>query len=287
MPNQPQQATRFQDDYQKVAQIIQLYNDAAPETKNLTTLAAHIGLSEMKVQRLFSRWAGISPKRFSQYLTTKDIKARLDQQTSLLSLSLEADLSSPSRVHDHFVHFYAMSPKQVREKGSGITIVHGFYDSPFGECHIGSTDKGICWLAFTNPISQQNSIEQLQHDWEQARFVRDDRIHQPLVSTIFDASKTQKPLYLHIKGTNFQLRVWDALLKIPTGDCCRYQDIAQLIDAPRAARAVGTAIGRNPISWLIPCHRVIRASGVVGHYRWGKTRKQSILAWEQGQTTNN
>lgn len=283
MQNKIEPALSQQKDYQNVASIIQLFNEAAPEAKSLSTLAAHIGLSETQVQRLFSRWAGISPKRFGQYLTVKDIKSRLDQQPSLLDLSLDAGLSSTSRVHDHFVSFYAMSPKQVREQGTGLTILHGFYDSPFGECHIASTDNGICWLAFTHPISREQAIEQLTREWQFAKLVRDDRYHQHTIDLMFDAGKIQKPLFLHIKGTNFQLRVWEALLKIPAGQCCRYQDIAQLIEAPRAARAVGTAIGQNPISWLIPCHRVIRASGVVGHYRWGQARKQSLLVWEQGR----
>ena len=283
MQSIPQDVRPEEFDYQNVAKIIQLFNEAAPQANNLTSLASHVGLSETQVQRLFSRWAGISPKRFGQYLTVKDIKSRLDNQPSLLELSLDAGLSSTSRLHDHFVRFYAMSPKQVREQGAGMRISHGFYASPFGECHIASTDKGICWLAFTGPVSRENAIAQLKLEWKNAELVRDDQCHQQHIDTIFDATQAQKPLFLHIKGTNFQLRVWEALLKIPGGQCCRYQDIAKLIDAPRAARAVGTAIGRNPISWLIPCHRVIRASGVVGHYRWGQTRKQSLLVWEQGQ----
>lgn len=283
MPSTTDKAQTHLQDYQNVASIIGLFNEAAPEAKDLKTLAAHIGLSPTQVQRLFSRWAGISPKRFGQYLTVKDIKSRLDHQPSLLDVSLESGLSSTSRLHDHFVHFYAMTPKQVREQGAGIKISHGFYDSPFGECHIALTDKGICWLAFTGPVSRENAIGQLQQEWKNAKLQRDDQHHQQFIDSIFDASTAQKPLFLHIKGTNFQLRVWEALLKIPGGQCCRYQDIAKLVDAPHAARAVGTAIGRNPVSWLIPCHRVIRASGVVGHYRWGKTRKQSLLVWEQAQ----
>lgn len=283
MQSTPEVVQSEEFDYQNVAKIIQLFNEAAPETKNLTTLASHVGLSQIQVQRLFSRWAGISPKRFGQYLTVKDIKSRLDKQPSLLDLSLDAGLSSTSRLHDHFVRFYAMSPKQVREQGAGMRISHGFYASPFGECHIASTEKGICWLAFTGPVTKENAVAQLKQEWQNAELLRDDQCHQQHIDTIFNATQAQKPLFLHIKGTNFQLRVWEALLKIPSGQCCRYQDIAALIDAPRASRAVGTAIARNPISWLIPCHRVIRASGVVGHYRWGKTRKQSLLVWEQGQ----
>ncbi len=270
-------------DYEQVAEIIELLDRAAPEAKRLDFLAAHSGLSEMQIQRLFSRWAGISPTRFTQYLTTQDIKARLTDQTSLLELSLDTALSSTSRVHDHFIRFYAMTPKQVRDQGAGISIKHGFYASPFGECHIASTDKGVCWLAFTGPISKDDAIGQLHDEWPKATFHTDHSKHQALIEQLFDASSSQSPLCLHIKGSNFQLRVWEALLKIPAGHCFPYQDIAALINAPRAARAVGTAIGQNPISWLIPCHRVIRATGVVGAYRWGNTRKQSLLAWEKSQ----
>lgn len=282
MSNTAENSRLANPDYETVARLIELHNQASPEAKNLQSLATHIGMSEVQVQRLFSRWAGISPKRFAQYLTVQDIRARLQQQPSLLDLSLDAGLSSTSLVHDHFVHFYAMSPKQVRELGAGIVIQHGFYASPFGECHIASTDKGICWLAFTHPNSREDAIRQLEDEWPYAQIKADKAQHQSLVDSVFTATLHKKPLFLHIKGTNFQLRVWEALLKIPGGHYSRYQDIAQIIGAPRAARAVGTAIGQNPISWLIPCHRVIRASGIVGHYRWGKTRKQSLLAWEQG-----
>ena len=285
MPNSTKTPEAENPDYETVARLIELHNQAKPEAKSLHSLAGHIGLSPMQVQRLFSRWAGISPKRFAQYLTVKDIRARLQEQPSLLDLSLDAGLSSTSLVHDHFVHFYAMSPRQVREQGAGLLIHHGFYASPFGECHIASTGKGICWLAFTSPNDRNNSIIQMEQEWPLALIKNDHGQHQALIDTLFTAAVRKQALYLHIKGTNFQLRVWEALLKIPGGHYSRYRDIAQIIGAPHAARAVGTAIGRNPISWLIPCHRVIRASGVVGHYRWGKTRKQSLLAWEQSNFT--
>jgi len=277
-----EQITHREQDYQTIAQLIKFHNDAPEQLQSLHTLAERAGLSEMQVQRLFSRWAGISPKRFSQYLTVQDIRARINGQKSLFDLSLDAGLSSASRLHDHFVKFYAMTPAQVLEQGKGIEISHGFYPSPFGQCHIATTDKGICWLAFTDPVTQQESTRQLQVEWQNATLRRDDAQHQALVDRLFDAANQKAPLFLHIKGTNFQLRVWEALLKIPGGQCCRYEDIARQIDAPRAARSVGTAIGKNPISWLIPCHRVIRGTGVVGHYRWGQLRKQSLLVWEQG-----
>ncbi len=273
-------------DYQQVADLIALYhqdNQAPATEKNLSILAAQAGLTELQVQRLFSRWVGISPKRFGQYLTVQDIKRRLLPHASLLDISLDAGLSSTSRLHDHFVQFYAMTPAQCREQGAGLNINHGFYPSPFGECHIATTDKGICWLAFTAPISRADATAQLQQEWKNAHLIQDDQQHTALIESLFKATHNGKPLFLHIKGTNFQLRVWEALLKIPEAACCSYQTIAQMVDSPHAARAVGTAIGQNPISWLIPCHRVIRNTGVIGHYRWGQTRKQSILAWEQAR----
>ena len=269
-------------DYESVARLIELHNESAPETRNLDALARHIGMTESSVQRLFSRWAGISPKRFAQYLNAREIRALMQNQGSLLDLSLDAGLSSTSLVHDHFVRFYAMTPGQARKLGSGLLIRHGFYPSPFGDCHIATTDKGICWLAFSQPVSREESLQQLMQEWPNAQLQRDDSAHKELVASLFTAAHARQPLYLHIKGSNFQLRVWEALLKIPAGELASYQDIARLVDAPTAARAVGSAIGRNPVSWLIPCHRVIRASGVVGMYRWGRERKQSLLAWEQG-----
>jgi AraC family transcriptional regulator of adaptative response/methylated-DNA-[protein]-cysteine methyltransferase len=204
-------------------------------------------------------------------------------QRSLFELSLDTGLSSGSRVHDHIVQLYAMTPGQVQTQGDGIVISHGFYASPFGECHIASTDKGVCWLSFISPSSREDSIKQLNDEWPNAKFAVDQGAHSALIKSLFDAGAVRQPLFLHVKGSNFQLKVWEALLNIPAGSCCRYQDIAQQVDSPRAARAVGTAIGQNPISWLIPCHRVIRGTGVVGHYRWGSVRKQSLLLWEQGQ----
>jgi len=275
-------SSQHHKDYQDVASLIELQNQDPHAAQSLNQLAKISGRSEMQIQRLFSRWAGISAKRFSQYLSARDIRARMDGQRSLFELALDAGLSSVSRLHDHIIQLYAMTPGEVQAQGAGIVISHGFYPSPFGECHIASTGKGICWLAFTEPVSREESIAQLIREWPNAQIQEDQGEHQSLVASLFDANAARQALFLHVKGSNFQLKVWEALLKIPDGTCCRYQDIAQQIERPRAARAVGTAIGQNPISWLIPCHRVIRGTGVVGHYRWGSVRKQSILLWEQG-----
>lgn len=268
-------------DYQQVTALIHRYHEDNPRNLDLENLGKPLGLSALKVQRLFSRWAGISPKRFAQYLSATDIKSRFIEPGSLMDISLDAGLTSTSRMHDHCVQFYAMNPQKAREQGNGLTIKHGFYPSPFGECHIATTDKGICWLAFIKPKTKNQAMAQLEDEWPQAILIRDGHCHQNIIDQIFYAAKSKQPLFLHIKGSNFQLRVWEALLKIPSAQCARYQDIAQNIGKPKAARAVGSAIGKNPISWLIPCHRVIRSTGIVGHYRWGETRKKSILAWEK------
>lgn len=275
-------SSQHHKDYQDIARLIELQNRDPHATHNLAKMAKISGRSEMQIQRLFSRWAGISAKRFGQYLSARDIRARMDGQRSLFELALDAGLSSSSRLHDHIVQLYAMTPGEVQSQGAGIAISHGFYPSPFGECHIGSTHKGVCWLSFIDPISRENSIQQLMQEWPNAKFSADKGAHAPLIESLFGANTSRQPLFLHVKGSNFQLKVWEALLDIPAGSYCRYQDIAQQIARPRAARAVGTAIGQNPISWLIPCHRVIRGTGVIGHYRWGRVRKQSILLWEQG-----
>jgi len=198
--------TQSQKDYQDVASLIELQNKNPHAAQNLSKLAEISGRSEMQIQRLFSRWAGISAKRFGQYLSAKDIRARMDGQRSLFDLSLDAGLSSASRIHDHIVQLYAMTPGQVQAQGAGIIISHGFYASPFGECHIASTDKGICWLAFIGPVSRDESIAQLTQEWPNAQIEPDRGQHLPLLSSLFDAEAAGKPLFLHVKGSNFQLR---------------------------------------------------------------------------------
>ncbi|MFT5259214.1 MAG: AraC family transcriptional regulator of adaptative response [Gammaproteobacteria bacterium] len=271
-------------DYQIVERLIAQLTQEAHQSEDvpltdLEQLGDPYGLSTNQVQRLFSKSVGVSPKRFQQFLTTNDLQQRLQSSSSLLDLSLETGLSSVSRVHAHFVNFYAMTPNEYRNQGESLTLRHGFYPSPFGLAHIATTSKGICWLAFIDKTQQQQSSDELRAQWINATFVEDNVAHRETVDSLFQLEGT-KPLYLHIKGTNFQLKVWEALLKIPMGKCVSYQTIAQSIERPKASRAVGSAIGKNPIGWLIPCHRVIRASGVLGNYRWGATRKRSLLGWE-------
>ncbi len=196
---------------------------------------------------------------------------------------MDVGLSSVSRVHAHFINFYAMTPNEYRNHGENLNISHGFYPCPFGFAHIGTTSKGICWLAFVNEGEKRQSVDELKSQWPKASYQEDNLKHRATVTSLFKLEHTA-PLYLHIKGTNFQLKVWEALLNIPAGKCASYQTIAMAVNKPSASRAVGSAIGKNPIGWLIPCHRVIRATGVIGHYRWGETRKRSLLGWEAAKS---
>ncbi len=246
---------------------------------DLTNLSNTFGLSPNQIQRIFSKWAGISPKRFGQYLTIQSLQSRLSNNPSNLDLSVDAGLSSVSLVHAHFVNFYSMTPLEFRNGGQHLRISSGFYLCPFGLAHIASTDKGICWLAFIDSAQQETSSLELRAQWPQATYQDDEGKHHQIIKSLFSKDKNQ-PLYLHIKGTNFQLKVWEALLNVPLGQCASYNSIAHAIGQPSASRAVGSAIGKNPVAWLIPCHRVIRATGVIGQYRWGHNRKKSLLGWE-------
>lgn len=250
---------------------------------DLENLGKLTGLSTNQIQRVFSKWAGISPKRFQQYLTIQSLQSRLHDNHSNLELGTDVGLSSVSQVHAHFVNFYAMTPHEYRNEGENLQISSGFYLCPFGLAHIASTAKGICWLAFIDSSQQESSAEKLRTQWPNANYASDGGKHHQLITSILSNEQTE-PLYLHVKGTNFQLKVWEALLNVPMGQCASYNTIAGTIGQPSASRAVGTAIGENPVAWLIPCHRVIRATGVIGQYRWGQKRKKSILGWEAAKT---
>ncbi len=272
--------SQYNDDYQTVAELIKHLESADQPNSNLESLGQLVGLNPIRTQRLFSRWVGISPKRFQQYLTAKHLRLQLGNDQPLLDLAFENELSGPSRVHDHFVQLYAMTPDQCRQQGKNLQIKHGYHPSPFGECHIAITKRGICWLAFTEPLSRAETLSQLQNEWPNADIKADQKETAIWIPRLFQRKFDSAPLHTLVKGTNFQLKVWEALLKIPDGEIVSYGTLANQIGHPGAARAVGTAIGENQISWLIPCHRVIRASGIIGDYRWGHTRKQAMLARE-------
>ncbi|NWF65106.1 MAG: methylated-DNA--[protein]-cysteine S-methyltransferase [Chloroflexi bacterium] len=245
----------------------------------LEEIASAVGLSEYHFQRLFTSWTGISPKRFMQFLTKEHAKELLSRSENLLKITHQVGLSSLGRLHDLFVTTEAVTPGEYKTGGMGLTIRYGLHPSPFGKCLIAATERGICNLIFVN-TSEGQVIDNLAAEWEQAEMVEDYQTTAPLAARIFSDLRMDSPLKLHLRGTNFQIKVWEALLNIPTGALTTYERIAVQMGSPRAVRAVGTAVGHNPIAYLIPCHRVIRKSGEFGNYLYGTARKKLMLARE-------
>ncbi|MGD8286965.1 MAG: bifunctional helix-turn-helix domain-containing protein/methylated-DNA--[protein]-cysteine S-methyltransferase, partial [Desulfobacterales bacterium] len=249
---------------------------------DLKEIAAHIGLSEYHFQRLFSRWVGISPKRFLQFLTKEYAKHLLEDSANLLDVTYEAGLSSPGRLHDLFVTCEAVTPGEYKSKGEGLTITYGFHPSPFGECLLATTARGICGFFFVKNRDRKDPLTELRFFWKHADIVEDQHASRELIGRIFYPSfaNTSAPLHLILNGTNFQIKVWEALIKIPFGTVVSYEDVAIQVGLPRATRAVGSAVGKNPISFIIPCHRVIRKTADFGNYGGGTARKKAIIGWE-------
>ncbi|MEM8611971.1 MAG: methylated-DNA--[protein]-cysteine S-methyltransferase [Cyanobacteria bacterium P01_H01_bin.105] len=277
--------------YDQIAKAIQFIRENHLEQPSLAAIAHHVNLSEYHFQRLFTQWAGISPKRFLQYLTLEYAKSRIADTNSLLDLTLESGLSSASRLHDLFVQLVAMTPGEYKAAGAGLQIRYGIHGTPFGACLIATTDRGICTLHFLDGADETIVQQQLQTEWPHADISADQqgsRDVYELISRCWDSRNAQdcrrSPLVLHVKGTNFQIQVWQALLQIPFGGLTTYQGLASSIGKPTAARAIGNAVGRNPVGYLIPCHRVIRGSGEIGGYRWGLDRKTALLGWEACQS---
>jgi AraC family transcriptional regulator, regulatory protein of adaptative response / methylated-DNA-[protein]-cysteine methyltransferase len=267
------------EDYLRIQQAIGYLDDHYQDQPTLEAVAANIGLSEYHFQRLFTRWAGVSPKRFLQFLTKEGAKELLDNSENLLDTTHQVGLSSLGRLHDLFVTTEAVSPGEYKSRGEGLTIRYGLHASPFGKCLVAVTERGICHLGFVQ-ASEGAAIDNLVADWKNARMIEDNRGTEPLIEPIFELNYRGKPLNIHLRGTNFQMKVWEALLKIPVGAVTTYEGLAKRIDQPSAARAVGTAVGHNPIAVLIPCHRVIRKVGEFGNYRYGALRKKALLARE-------
>ncbi len=269
-------------DYGRIEQAIHYLEQNFQEQPSLRQVADHVGLSEFHFQRLFSRWAGTSPKRFLQYLTMQHAKKLLASSQSVLDAAYEAGLSSPSRLHDLFVTHEAMSPGEFKQKGAGLTIQYGFHATPFGNCLIALTERGICGLSFVANGNRANALAELRASWPQANFVANDEATRPFINPIFQLNEAdERPsLSIYLKGTNFQIQVWQALLQLPAGTAVSYGTVARMIGNPKAARAIGTAVSHNPIGYLIPCHRVIQQAGGFGQYRWGSSRKKAILGWE-------
>lgn len=279
-------------DYERVARAIRYLEDHQAEQPDLATVAEQVELSPWHFQRLFQRWAGVSPKRFLQFLTAEHAKELLAASETVLETTWATGLSSPGRLHDLLVTVEAVSPGEVRSGGEGLTLRWGSHGTPFGEAVVAITERGLCQLHFGEPAE---ALEDLEHRFPAACRVRDPDTTRPWVEKIFrriqggkdarkdaekDDRKGQEGLAVHLRGTNFQLRVWRALLSIPEDAAVTYGRIARALGKPGAARAVGQAVGANPISVLIPCHRVLQESGALGGYRWGTDRKQAILGWE-------
>jgi AraC family transcriptional regulator, regulatory protein of adaptative response / methylated-DNA-[protein]-cysteine methyltransferase len=279
--NMQTERQQLSEDYLRIEQAILYLENHYQDQPELEEVAANIGLSEYHFQRLFSRWAGVSPKRFLQFLTKEGAKDLLDRSENLLDTTHQVGLSSLGRLHDLFVTAEAVTPGEYKSRGLGVTIRYGIHPTPFGKCLIATTERGICHLSFVQ-TSEGDAIDQLVADWKQAKMIEDHRSTMPLIEPVFDLRYHHhgKPLNVHLRGTNFQLKVWEALLQIPAGEVTTYAGLASRIGNPGATRAVGTAVGHNPIAVLIPCHRVIRKVGDFGNYRYGSLRKKALLVRE-------
>jgi AraC family transcriptional regulator of adaptative response/methylated-DNA-[protein]-cysteine methyltransferase len=276
--------TEFSDHFQIIEQAIQYIEANAQRQPELDEIASAIGLSEYHFQRLFTRWVGISPKRFMQFLTKEHAKELLARSENLLETTHQVGLSSLGRLHDLFITTEAVTPGEFKSQGAGLTIRYGLHRTPVGKCLIATTERGICRLGFVQS-NEGAVIDELVADWKQAKMVEDYKSTAPLVELIFPAEEKRfdaalQPLKIHLRGTNFQIKVWEALLQIPVGATTTYEQIAARIGKPRAVRAVGTAVGHNPIAVVVPCHRVIRKTGEFGNYRYGAARKLALLARE-------
>jgi AraC family transcriptional regulator of adaptative response/methylated-DNA-[protein]-cysteine methyltransferase len=267
-------------DYDRIAKAIDYIKDHFKTQPSLETIAANVGLSPFHFQRLFTRWAGVSPKKFLQYISLDYAKKLLkEDQATLFDTAYEAGLSGASRLHDLFVTIEGMTPGEYKNGGEQLTIHYQFAESPFGPLIIASTPKGICHIAFAD--EEKEAVSTLQHIFPNASYRQQTDVLQQQALQIFNDDWNElSNIQLHLKGTAFQLKVWETLLKIPSGKLASYGSIAKHIQKPLASRAVGTAIGDNPVAFLIPCHRVIQASGLFGEYHWGATRKTVMIGWE-------
>lgn len=276
--------------YNRIEKAIQYLEENFQHQPELDEVAEKVHLSPFHFQRIFTDWAGVSPKRFLQFLTVDFLKTKLEQSKNIVEAADAAGLSSQSRVYDLFTTLEAVTPQEYKQKGSGIRIEYGIHETPFGLCLIGVTERGICWLSFIGTEEYpKHELEKMKEHWHNSIFHQDQSLTLRFIHSIFNHKDADLPvgkagaktkLHVFVKGTNFQIKVWEALLKIPMGDITTYQGVAQQIQSPKAMQAVGSAVGLNHIAYLIPCHRVIRKDGILGEYRWGSTRKKSIIGWE-------
>lgn len=278
--------------YLRIEQAIHYLETNFQHQPSLDDVAESVHLSPFHFQRLFTEWAGISPKRFMQYLTVDFLKDRLIQSKNLIEVAESAGLSSQSRVYDLFTTLEAVTPEEYKKRGAGITIHYGFHETPFGTALIGITERGICWLSFVaTDGDSMNAINEMKAHWHNSVFHQDQELTLSFVDKIFSNNSVVgvgtdhgiEKLHVLVKGTNFQVKVWEALLRLPTGAVTTYQRIGESIGNPKAMQAVGSAVGSNHIAYLIPCHRVIRKDGILGAYRWSALRKKSIIGWEMAK----
>ena len=272
-------------DYDRIASALAYLEAHQDEQPGLDVLAREVDLSPHHFQRLFSRWVGISPKRFLQYLTVENARRSLVETRSVLEATFETGLSSPGRLHDLMVAVDAMTPGEIKSGGEGLSIRHGFAPSPFGLCFMGVTDRGVCWLSFPGEDDRSSTRSELEASFGSADHTEDTGEIAAWSERVFDHPVTGDgaPLPVLLSGTNFQLKVWEALLRVPAGGLCSYSDLAAVMGRPTATRAVASAVARNHIAYLIPCHRVIRSMGAFGQYRWGAARKRAIVGWAQAK----
>lgn len=274
-------------DYNAIRDAIQFLTERHLDQPELGDLARHLGISETHCQKLFKRWCGLSPKEFLQAVTIDHARRLLDGSASVLDCALDLGLSGGGRLHDLFVDHEAMTPGDYKRRGDGLTIAYGFHPCPFGDALLLATDRGVAGLAFVNEDAgegRQEALADMTRRWPRATYIEAPERTKPYAERIFDPAhwSPEQPIRLVMIGTDFEVRVWEALLKIPMGRAVSYTDIARHIGQPTASRAVGSAVGRNPISFVVPCHRVLRTDGSLGGYHWGLTRKRALIGWETG-----
>jgi AraC family transcriptional regulator of adaptative response/methylated-DNA-[protein]-cysteine methyltransferase len=272
------------DDYRVVCQVIEFLTENWRDQPSLEAIAARMRIEPTRLQKLFTRWAGLSPKAFLQALTLDHARALLEQSATVLDTTYEVGLSGPARLHDLFVTHEAVTPGVYRARGEGLVIRYGFHASPFGTALVMATDRGLAGLAFADEGEQNFALADMTRRWPRADYVEDFPATAPLARRIFHPHhwRPETPLRIVLIGSDFEIRVWEALLKVPFATGTTYSDLARRIERPLAARAVGAAVGRNPVSFVVPCHRVLGRSGSLTGYHWGLTRKRAILGWEAG-----